>query len=234
MTVAELAAGIRAGDRRALARGISLVTDGGAETLLSALGDFANPPVVGLTGAPGAGKSTLLGALARLWVEAGRKVCVLAVDPSSPITGGALLGDRLRLGELAADERVYVRSLAARGHLGGLVADFGALLRVVAAAGFDVLVVETVGVGQSEVEVMRYADPVVLAVAPGQGDDIQAAKAGVLEIADIVVVTKSDLPAAERALVELQHASLAAEVVAVSALHGDGVVELWRRLPAAG
>lgn len=226
--MSSLASLIRLGERRALAQGITLAADGNAAELLAELGPAQLPPVLGFTGAPGAGKSTLIGALTQSWVAAGLRVCILAVDPSSPVTGGALLGDRIRMAGLEDDERVYIRSLAARGHLGGLTEHFADVLQVVAAAGFDLVVVETVGVGQSEVEVMKFAKPVVVLVAPGQGDDVQAAKAGVLEIADLVVVTKSDLAGADRTLADLQHEDL--PVIAVSSLQISGLTELLDRL----
>ncbi len=148
--------------------------------------------VIGLTGSPGVGKSTSTNALVRALRDQGRRVGVLAVDPSSPFSGGALLGDRVRMGDHATDEGVFIRSMAARGHLGGLSWSTPQAMRVLDAAGFDVVLVETVGVGQSEVEVAGLADTTVVLLAPGMGDGIQAAKAGILEIGDVYVVNKAD------------------------------------------
>jgi LAO/AO transport system kinase len=153
--------------------------------------------VIGITGAPGVGKSTSTSALIGAYRAAGRRVGVLAVDPSSPFTGGALLGDRIRMTEHAADPDVYIRSLASRGHLGGLSWATPQALRVLDAAGFDVVLIETVGVGQAEVEIASLADTTLVLLAPGMGDGVQAAKAGILEIADVLVVNKADRPGAD-------------------------------------
>jgi len=162
--------------------------------------------VVGLTGAPGVGKSTSTNALVRVLREQGRRVGVLAVDPSSPFSGGALLGDRVRMGDHATDEGVFIRSMAARGHLGGLAWSTPQAIRVLDAAGYDVVLVETVGVGQSEVEVAGLADTTVVLLAPGMGDGIQAAKAGLLEVGDAYVVNKADRDGADRLRRELRAA----------------------------
>ena len=159
--------------------------------------------VIGITGTPGAGKSTLVAALIEHLRGEGRRVAVLAVDPSSPLTGGAVLGDRVRMAALATHPDVFVRSMATRGELGGLARAAPAAVRLLDAVGMDVVIVETVGVGQSEVAVAATADCVVLVVAPGGGDAVQAMKAGVLEIADVIVVNKADLPGADRARTEL-------------------------------
>ena len=160
--------------------------------------------VIGLTGSPGVGKSTSTSALVRAFRDAGRRVGVLAVDPSSPFSGGALLGDRVRMGDHATDEGVFIRSMAARGHLGGLSWSTPQAMRVLDAAGFDVVLVETVGVGQSEVEVAGLADTTVVLLAPGMGDGIQAAKAGILEIGDVYVVNKADRDGAPQVARELR------------------------------
>ncbi len=159
--------------------------------------------VVGLTGPPGVGKPTLTSALVTALRAAGRWVGVLAVDPTSPFSGGALLGDRVRMGEHALDSGVFIRSMAARGHLGGLAWSMPQAVRVLDAAGYDVILIETVGVGQSEIEIAELADTTVVLLAPGMGDGIQAAKAGILEIADIYVVNKSDREGADRVLREI-------------------------------
>ena len=188
------------GDRVAVARAISRVERGEIDPARCAA-DLAphlgRAHVVGITGAPGAGKSTLLNALLGEWVRRGRRVGVVAVDPSSPITGGAVLGDRVRMGEHGVHEQVFIRSIASRGHLGGLTPGTTAMVDILDAAGFDVVIVETVGAGQSEVEIMRLADTRLVACPPGLGDGIQAIKAGILEIADLLVVTKCDLPGAD-------------------------------------
>jgi LAO/AO transport system kinase len=161
--------------------------------------------VIGLTGSPGVGKSTSTSALVTAFRRLGRRVGVLAVDPTSPFSGGALLGDRVRMQDHAADDGVYIRSMATRGHLGGLSQAAPQALRVLAAAGCDVVLVETVGVGQAEVEVASLADTTVVLVAPGMGDAIQAAKAGILEIADVFVVNKADRDGADQAVHDLRH-----------------------------
>ena len=160
--------------------------------------------IVGLTGSPGVGKSTVTGALVRTYRDAGLRVGVLAVDPSSPFSGGALLGDRVRMQEHATDEQVFIRSMASRGHLGGLSLATPQALRILDAAGFDMVLIETVGVGQAEVEIASLADSALVVVAPGLGDSIQAAKAGILEIADIFVVNKSDRPGAQEVIRDLR------------------------------
>jgi len=220
----ELIEAVRAGDRKALARAISQVEGGDSPDITEA----HHVSVIGVTGPPGAGKSTLISAMIRLLRSRGRTVAVLAVDPSSPITGGALLGDRIRMQGHAGDEGVFIRSMATRGHLGGLAMPASDTLRLMGLAGFDDLVVETVGIGQSEVEVMGVADLVILVVGPSWGDQIQAEKAGVVEIADLVVVNKADRPGAEevkRALFE-STANRGVEIITTSAITGEGVEEL--------
>ncbi|WP_367135989.1 methylmalonyl Co-A mutase-associated GTPase MeaB [Saccharothrix sp. HUAS TT1] len=206
--VAELVDRARAGQPRAVARLISLVEDDSPQLreVAGALAPFCgNARVVGLTGAPGVGKSTSTSALVAAYRARGERVGVLAVDPSSPFSGGALLGDRVRMGEHATDPGVFIRSMATRGHLGGLSWATPQALRVLDAAGCDVVLVETVGVGQSEVEVVSLADTTVVLLAPGMGDGIQAAKAGVLEIADVFVVNKADRDGADRTARDLKH-----------------------------
>ncbi len=207
-SVSALVERARAGQARAVARLISFVEDASPRLreVMAALVPFSgHATVVGLTGAPGVGKSTSTSALVSAYRRAGKRVGVLAVDPSSPFSGGALLGDRVRMQEHALDPDVYIRSMATRGHLGGLSWATPQALRVLDAAGCDVVVVETVGVGQSEVEVAGLADTTVVLLAPGMGDAIQAAKAGILEVGDIYVVNKADRDGADATVRELRH-----------------------------
>jgi LAO/AO transport system kinase len=197
-----------AGNPRAVARLISLVEDasGQLREIMALLAPrTGHAQVIGLTGAPGVGKSTVTSALVGAFRARNLRVGVLAVDPSSPFTGGALLGDRVRMQEHATDPGVYIRSLASRGHLGGLSWATPQALRVLDAAGFDVVLVETVGVGQAEVDIASLADCTLVLLAPGMGDGVQAAKAGILEIADVFVVNKADRDGAERTYRELKH-----------------------------
>ncbi|WP_344219177.1 methylmalonyl Co-A mutase-associated GTPase MeaB [Kribbella sancticallisti] len=193
--VAELVERARNGDSRAVARLISLVEDESPllREVMAALAPHAGQAhIVGITGSPGVGKSTSTSALVSAYRAVGKRVGVLAVDPSSPFSGGALLGDRVRMQDHATDSGVFIRSMASRGHLGGLAWTTPQALRVLDAAGFDVVLVETVGVGQSEVEIAGMADTTLILLAPGMGDGIQAAKAGILEVGDIYVVNKAD------------------------------------------
>jgi len=206
-TPAELLDAARGGERGALARLLSVVEAGGADA--RSVARLAHPlagsaHTVGITGAPGAGKSTLTGALVGCWRDGGDRVGVLAVDPSSPFTGGAILGDRVRMGDHALDEGVFIRSMATRGHLGGLALAAPEAVRVLDAVGYPWVVLETVGVGQVEVEVVGTADTVVVVVNPGWGDSVQANKAGLTEIADIFVVNKADRPGAAEAARDLE------------------------------
>lgn len=214
---------VRSGDRRALSRAITQVEQNGAETGLA-----APHAVIGITGPPGAGKSTLISELIDVIRGRGESVAVLAIDPSSPITGGAILGDRIRMQSHIDDENVYVRSMATRGHLGGLAAATRESVSLLGVAGFDRLIVETVGVGQSEVEIMGLADVVVLVVGPWWGDQVQADKAGIVEIADVLVVNKGDRPGVDevrRALRETAD-NKDIEVLVTTATKGEGVAEL--------
>ncbi len=208
VSVDDLVARSAAGDPRSVGRLISLVEDG-AEPLrriMAALAPITGAAhVVGLTGAPGVGKSTTTSALVSQFRAVGRRVGVLAVDPSSPFSGGALLGDRIRMQSHATDPDVFIRSMASRGHLGGLASATPQAVRVLDAAGCDPILVETVGVGQSEVEVAAEADTTIVLLAPGMGDGIQAAKAGILEVGDIFVVNKADRDGADSTVRELRH-----------------------------
>lgn len=207
MSADELAAAIRGGSIRALARGLTWVERGGpdAEALVEALYCCTRPShVVGITGAPGAGKSTLVQGLAAEARRRGLTVGVLAIDPSSPYTGGAILGDRIRMRDVAADPHVFIRSMATRGALGGLSRSAADAVDVLCASGRQLVIVETVGVGQDEVDIMRVAHTVVVVSVPGLGDEIQALKAGILEIADIHVVNKADREGADRTAAELK------------------------------
>ncbi len=206
--VPSLVSAAREGSPRAVARLISLVEDAHPalrEVMAALAADAGRAHVVGLTGAPGVGKSTTTNALVAAYRARGLRVGVLAVDPTSPFSGGALLGDRIRMSEHAADDGVYIRSMASRGHLGGLSWAAPQALRVLDAAGCDVVLLETVGVGQSEVEVAGTADTTVVLVAPGMGDGVQAAKAGILEVADVLVVNKSDRDGASGTSRDLRH-----------------------------
>jgi LAO/AO transport system kinase len=241
----DLVARARDGSPRAVARLISLVEDGGAAVrdLAAALAPHTgHAVVVGLTGSPGVGKSTTTSALVSALRADDRRVGVLAVDPSSPFSGGALLGDRVRMSEHATDPGVFIRSMATRGHLGGLAAAAPQALRVLDAAGCDVVLVETVGVGQSEVEVVALADTTVVLLAPGMGDGVQAAKAGVLEIADVFCVNKADREGADATVREVANAMAMARretgpgwrvpVVRTVASGGVGVDELLTAIDA--
>jgi LAO/AO transport system kinase len=200
-------AGVRAGDTRAVARAISLVEDGlpEARALLAALFPHAGGAlVVGVTGPPGAGKSTLVDRLTARLRKQGRTVGIVAVDPTSPFSGGAILGDRIRMQGHALDPGVFIRSMATRGHLGGLAAATGRVLTLLAAAGKDVILVETVGVGQDEVEIVGTADVSLVVLVPGLGDEVQALKAGIMEIADVFVVNKADREGVERVVAEIE------------------------------
>ena len=234
----------RDGDVRALGRLISLVENGAPE-LRAVLRELApltgQARVLGLTGAPGVGKSTVTAALVAAYRERGLRVAVLAVDPTSPFTGGALLGDRVRMQQHATDQGVFIRSMASRGHLGGLAGAAPQALHVLDAAGFGLILVETVGVGQAEVEIAALADSTLVIVAPGLGDAIQAAKAGILEIGDVFVVNKSDKPGAQETVRDLRGMIAMAQrgpedwkppIVRTVAPDGEGIAELAAKLDA--
>ena len=196
--------------RPALARAITLLENdrpGAIELMAELAPRCGRADVVGITGAPGAGKSTLINALLGEFTRRGRSVAVVAVDPSSPISGGSILGDRLRMDEHGNRDDVFIRSVSSRGHLGGLSKTTGRVIDVFDAVGFDVVIVETVGAGQSEVEIRHFADTNIVVCPPGLGDDVQAIKAGIIEIADLLVVNKADLPQAERTVLDLTTAT---------------------------
>ncbi|HEX2022801.1 MAG TPA: methylmalonyl Co-A mutase-associated GTPase MeaB [Candidatus Thermoplasmatota archaeon] len=223
------------GDRRAVPRAITLAETGGPEAraLVAALYPrTGRAHVVGITGAPGTGKSTLVDRVIERERKAGRRVGVVAVDPSSPFTGGALLGDRLRMSARQTDPGVFIRSMATRGHLGGLARASADAARILDAAGYDLVLVETVGVGQSEVDVVRLADTVLVVTVPGMGDEVQNIKAGLMEIGDVFVVNKADREGAEKTMAELSawlehspEAAWAPPVVRAVAATGEGVAD---------
>jgi len=234
-----------AGDRLALARLLTLIDDdrpGARELAASLAGRAGRAWVVGITGVPGSGKSTLVDALLGTWLEQGHRIAVIAIDPSSPISGGAVLGDRIRMGANAAHANVFIRSFSARGELGGLSHATRAAVDAFDACGFGRVIVETVGTGQSETRIVALADTRVVVCPPGLGDDVQAIKAGTLEIADVLAVSKGDLPLAERTAREMREmltlrrraasGAWAPRVVVVSALARTGIDELLGALDA--
>jgi GTPase len=240
-TVDELVGGVRAGERRALARAISLAEDGDplAYPLVREIyPETGHSAVVGVTGPPGVGKSSLVGALVRHVRELGKTVGVVSVDPSSPFSRGALLGDRIRLADHFLDPGVYIRSMGTRGHRGGLAEATLQAVLLLDAAGKDVVFVETVGAGQSEVDVTGVADTVLLVLMPGSGDSVQALKAGIMEIPDVIAINKMDHPAAKTMLSEVRSIVALAEpdrrpkIILTEALRGENVAELWDALVA--
>jgi LAO/AO transport system kinase len=233
----ELAAGVVARDGRAIARAISVVENRepvASELIRELYPRTGHAVTVGVTGSPGVGKSSLIGALVRTLRDAGSTVGVVSVDPSSPFTHGALLGDRIRLADHFLDPGVYIRSMGTRGHVGGLSESALQTVLLLDAAGYDVVFVETVGAGQGDVAVLGVADVVLLVLMPGSGDSIQALKAGIMEIPDVIAVNKRDLPSAAATARDVRSvaaldpdASRRPEVVLTEALRGEGVPELW-------
>jgi LAO/AO transport system kinase len=239
-TLGELAEGVRSGDRRALARAITLVENGeplAADLVRELYPQTGRAYVVGVTGPPGVGKSSLISALVRRLRGGGQTVGVISIDPSSPFSKGALLGDRIRLADHFLDEGVFIRSMGTRGHLGGLAEAALQAVLVLDAAGKDVVFVETVGAGQSEVEVIGIADTVLLVLMPGSGDSVQALKAGIMEIPDVIAVNKMDHPAAKtmvnevRSILTLDRESAwRPPIVLTEAVRDENVDDLWTRI----
>jgi LAO/AO transport system kinase len=232
----DLLARARSGEKRSVARLLSVVENdepAAAQTMRALYPETGHAELIGITGPPGGGKSTLVNRLAGAYRERASRVAIVAVDPSSPFSGGAILGDRIRMRERFLDEGIFIRSMASRGHAGGLARATARVVNVLDALGTEVILVETVGVGQEEVDVVRVADTVCLVTVPGLGDDIQAIKAGVLEIADVLVVNKADRPGADETARDLaQMLSLAKDrawkppIVRTSAQSGEGVAQL--------
>ena len=240
----ELARGVLAGRARPIGRAISEVErDSGTvpDILRRLYPRTGRARIIGITGPPGAGKSTLVQRLAQAYRKQGRRVGIVAVDPSSPFTGGAILGDRIRMAEIYTDPGVFIRSMATRGALGGLARSTSDAVDVLDAAGFDVVVIETVGVGQDEVDIVRAADTVAVVLVPGLGDDIQAIKAGILEIADVFIVNKADRDGSDRVVAELammldfaEHPAWRPPIVKTSATTAAGVPDAIQALEAHG
>jgi LAO/AO transport system kinase len=237
-----LVEGVRAGDRRALARAITLVENADPvayDVVRELYPETGKTYAVGVTGPPGVGKSTLIGALVRLVREQEQTVGVISVDPSSPFSKGALLGDRIRLSDHFLDPGVFIRSMGTRGHLGGLAEATLQALLVLDAAGRDLVFLETVGTGQSEIEVIGVVDTVLLVLMPGSGDSVQALKAGIMEIPDVIAVNKKDHPAAKTMLNEVRsilaldtESDWKPPIVLTEAVTGEGIPELWQQIAA--
>jgi LAO/AO transport system kinase len=247
-----LSSAIIAGRYRALAKAISLVErdDPSAQRLLASLyASTGSARIIGITGSPGSGKSTLVAALAKHYRGRSLRVGIVAVDPTSPFTGGAILGDRIRMSDLYTDRGVFIRSMATRGFLGGLARATNDVVDILDASGFDVILVETVGVGQDEIEVVRTVQTNLVVLVPGMGDDIQAIKAGIMEIGDVFVVNKADRPGADKTVTEVtmmmslveEHGDWVPPIVKTIAPRREGVVELdaaiaqhWDHLTSSG
>lgn len=237
LQLSKLATEIKRGDRRALSKGITIVETGGANAsrLLHNLRPPGNAFVLGVTGPPGTGKSSLVDRLIELYRKKGLRVGVIAVDPTSPITGGALLGDRIRMAGHAGDKCVFIRSMASRGWSGGLSRATSQVIQLMDAAGFDLVLLETVGIGQSDIEVVSVSHAVVVVLMPGLGDDVQVSKAGLMEVGDVYVVNKSDLEGADMMVVSLlglvrSMKSRSPAVIKVSALTGEGLENLEKSI----
>ncbi|MGW8287204.1 MAG: methylmalonyl Co-A mutase-associated GTPase MeaB [Desulfobulbales bacterium] len=239
MTIDRLLEGLKNRDPRAIGRAISLIENGdeNSETILASLDEdlIGAATIVGITGPPGAGKSTLTNGVISELRQQGKRIGIVAIDPSSPISGGAILGDRIRMMQHATDPDVIMRSMATRGRLGGLCATAGAAMRIMASCGCSTIIIETVGVGQSEMDIIRLADITLLVLAPGLGDDIQAMKAGLLEVADILVVNKADCKGADILAMDLEAvtrkgSSTPTQISMTVATESKGIVELLDRI----
>ena len=239
MTIDKLLEGLKQRDPRAIGRAISLVENGDAcaEAILSSLDEnlVSQATILGITGPPGAGKSTLTNEIIAKLRQQKERIGIIAIDPTSPISGGAILGDRIRMMQHATDKNVVMRSMATRGRLGGLCATAGAAVRIMASCGCSSIIIETVGVGQSEMDIIRLADITLLILAPGLGDDIQAMKAGLLEVADLLVVNKADCSGAETLAMDLEAvvrkgSATPIQVSMTVATEGKGVPELLDRI----
>lgn len=240
MTIDRLLEGLKQRDPRAIGRAITLVENGdeNAQAILSSLDEdlISQAIILGITGPPGAGKSTLTNGIISELRQSRERIGIIAIDPSSPISGGAILGDRIRMMQHATDQDVVMRSMATRGRLGGLCATAGAAVRIMASCGCSTIIIETVGVGQSEMDIIRLADITLLVLAPGLGDDIQAMKAGLLEVADILVVNKADCKGADILAMDLETvsrqkaATSQARVSMTVAIENKGITELLERI----
>ena len=239
--IQEIARGVLAGDRRSIARAITTIENNSPkaqELIASIFPHTGNAHVIGLTGPPGSGKSTLIDKIIREYRQRDKTVGVIAVDPTSPFTGGAFLGDRIRMQELSTDQGVFIRSMASRNYLGGIAKATKNAAKVLDAAGKDVVIVETVGAGQSEVEIIKVAQTTVVIFAPGLGDEIQAIKAGIMEIADIFVVNKADRANANKAVMDIQamlqlnnkEKKWKPPILKTTALTGEGVPQLIKKI----
>ena len=239
MTIDKLLEGLNQRDPRAIGRAISLVENGdeSAEIILSSLDEnlVSRATILGITGPPGAGKSTLTNGIISQLRQSRERIGIIAIDPSSPISGGAILGDRIRMMQHATDQDVVMRSMATRGRLGGLCATAGAAVRIMASCGCSTIIIETVGVGQSEMDIIQLADITLLVLAPGLGDDIQAMKAGLLEVADLLVVNKADCKGADILAMDLEAvtrkgSATPTQISMTVATEGEGVAELLERI----
>jgi len=239
MIIDRLLEGLKQRDPRAIGRAISLVENGdeSADIILSSLDEnlISEATILGITGPPGAGKSTLTNGIISQLRQSRKRIGIIAIDPSSPISGGAILGDRIRMMQHATDQDVVMRSMATRGRLGGLCATAGAAVRIMASCGCSTIIIETVGVGQSEMDIIRLADITFLVLAPGLGDDIQAMKAGLLEVADLLVVNKADCKGADILAMDLEAvtrkgSATPTQVSMTVATEGKGIAELLDRI----